>query len=235
MQIGIIAEGKGDCAVLQNILWSVLKEEDDVRFLRPEFDLDETDLQESTYKAMTEDEFSSWTLVQKDCVTQTKLQSFLVDDNIFEEERKLIIQIDTAECELENYDVVRPNKDDNYCANLRTSVISKINTWVNNLYSEQLLYAICIEEMEAWLLPLYESKDSSKHTDPKRKFDALISKKRNTDKKFNKKAQVLSQKSAFEKMDFYTTDFRKAKKLKAALKYNQSLSDFVASLEAVLT
>lgn len=233
MQIGIIAEGKGDCAVLKNILWSLLDEEP--LFLRPEFDLDETDLQEPTYKTMTEDEFSSWTLVQKDCVNQTKLQSFLVDDNIFEEERSLIIQIDTAECELENYDVVRPNKDDNYCPNLRTAVINKINTWSSNLYAEQLYYAVCIEEMEAWLLPLYESKDSSKYPDPKRKFDALIQKKRNTDKKFNKKVQALSQKSEFEKMDFYSADFKKSKKLNSALKFNQSLSDFVLSLKPILT
>lgn len=235
MQIGIIAEGKGDCAVLQNILWSVLKDEDDVRFLRPEFDLDETDLQDSTYKAMTEDEFSSWTLVQKDCANKIKLQSFLVDDNIFEEERSLIIQIDTAECELKNYDVVRPNKDDNYCTNLRTAVINKINTWVNNLYAGQLYYAICIEEMEAWLLPLYESKDSSKHADPKRKFDTLIGKRRNTDKNFNKKVQAISQKSEFEKMNFYAADFKKAKRLKDALKYNQSLHDFVASLKPIVS
>ena len=235
MQIGIIAEGKGDCAVLQNILWSVLKEEDDVRFLRPEFDLDETDLQDSTYKAMTEKEFSSWTLVQKDCANQTKLQSFLVDDNDFEEERSIIIQIDTAECELENYDVARPVKGSDYSTKLRTAVINKINTWVDNLYAGQLYYAICIEEMEAWLLPLYESKDSSKHTDPKKKFDALISKKRRTDKNFNKKVQAISQKSDFEKMDFYAADFKKAKKLKDALKYNQSLRDFVDSLKPILT
>ena len=235
MQIGIIAEGKGDCAVLQNILWSVLKDEDDVRFLRPEFDLDETDLQDSAYKTMTEDEFSSWTLVQKDCAHQTKLQSFLVDDNIFAEERKLIIQIDTAECELENYEVIRPTKDANYCTNLRTAVINKINTWLSNLYSEQLYYAVCIEEMEAWLLPLYEAKDSSKHADPKRKFEALVRKKRSTDKNFNKKVQALSQKSEFEKMDFYSADFKKSKKLKNALKYNQSLSDFVISLKPILT
>ena len=235
MQIGIIAEGKGDCAVLQNILWSVLKDEDDVRFLRPEFDLDETDLQDSAYKAMTEDEFSSWTLVQKDCVNQTKLQSFLVDDNIFAEERKLIIQIDTAECELENYEVTRPKKDANYCTNLRTAVIDKINTWLSNLYSEQLYYAVCIEEMEAWLLPLYETKDSSKYADPKRKFEALVRKKRNTDKNFNKKVQALSQKSEFEKMDFYSADFKKPKKLNNALKYNQSLNDFVEALKPILT
>jgi hypothetical protein len=236
MQIGVIAEGKGDCAVLQNILGTVLKDKDvDVRFLRPEFDLDETDLQDGAYKTMSEDEFSSWTLVQKDCVNQTKLQSFLVDDNIFVEERKIVIQIDTAECELENYDVIRPKKDANYCTNLRTAVIHKINTWLSNLYTGQLYYAVCIEEMEAWLLPLYESKDSSKHTDPKRKFDTIVQRKRNTDKKFNKEVQALSQKLEFEKMDFYSADFKKSKKLNNALKYNQSLNDFVVSLKPILT
>ncbi|BDS15187.1 hypothetical protein [Aureispira anguillae] len=231
MRIGIIAEGRGDCAVLNNILWTILNDDDDIQFLRPEFDLDETDLQGGEYKEMTADEFSSWTLVQKDCVERSRLQSFLVDENIIDEERAIIIQIDTAECELENYDVIRPAKDSNYCTNLRTSVINQINKWLNNQYTGQLYYAICIEEMEAWLLTLFETKDSSQYPDPKRKFHRLISKKKSSDKKFDKKTQKIAQKSDFEKMSFYAADFKKKKKLTAALKYNQSLNDFVTSLK----
>lgn len=227
MQIGIIAEGKGDCAILRNILWSIL--EDEPRFLRPEFELDETDLNEQEgYQSMNPAAFSSWTLVKKDCVEKVRLQSFLVDDNIFEEERAIILQLDTAECELAGYDVVRPDKkQDSYCDDLRIAVIKQINTWLEGNYTSQLYYAICIEEMEAWLLPLYENKDSSTSADPKKRFNRIIHQKVSTDKKFKKKVDQC--RTEFETMDCYSSLFKKKKNLTKALKFNASLKAFVDS------
>lgn len=108
MVFGIIAEGKGDCAVLENILWNIIGDDDELRFLRPEFGTDENDLQnKGEYAAMETEQFSSWTLVRKDCLEKNKFRRFL-SENITKEERRIILQIDTAECDL--YDVQRPNK-----------------------------------------------------------------------------------------------------------------------------
>jgi len=88
LEIGIIAEGKGDCAVLSNLLTGILDiEEEDIRFLRPEFNLDNTD--KAAYEAMSANEFSSWTLVKKDCEEQFKFKTFL--DSAIDEERYIII------------------------------------------------------------------------------------------------------------------------------------------------
>lgn len=226
MKIGIVAEGKGDCAVLTNILEG-LGYEDEPQYLRPQFSLDATDLATEKYQQMAADEFSSWTLVRQDCVEQTKFEQFL--NGPIAEDAIIIIQIDTAECELENYEVVRPKKDKDYCTNLRAAVIAKINEWLEGQYADDIRYAVCIEEMEAWLLPLFESKNSSAYTDPKRKFDAIIKKKRGTDKKF--KSDDNKQKGEFDKMDFYSKPFRKKREIDKATKYNQSLQDFVATLK----
>lgn len=231
MVFGIIAEGKGDVAVIENVLWSITDDEDEIRVLRPEELADETDLQ-SKYKAMTADEFSSWILVKKDCVDREKFQLFL-EENPLEEERKIILHLDTAECDLEGYDVTRPSKakgQQQYCTALRQAVINQINTWLEGEYQDQLLYAICIEEMEAWLLPLYEQKDSSTRPDPKRHLTGILGKKRRVDPKFGKKYHSKKQQSPRALQAFLSKDYQKNKHLTNALRHNQSLADFVKSI-----
>ena len=232
MVFGIIAEGKGDVAVVEHVLWSITGDEDEIRVLRPEELADETDLQ-GQYQAMTADEFSSWTLVKKDCVEREKFQP-LLEENPLEEERKIIIPLDTAECELEGYDVIRPTRErgqeKQYCTTLRQAVIDQINTWLENNYTNKLLYAICIEETEAWLLPLYEQKDSSTRTDPKRHLTRILDKKKATDKKFKKQYESKEKQGTRALQAFLSKDYQKRKHLTKALPYNQSLADFVESL-----
>ncbi len=91
-------------------------------------------------------------------------------------------------------------------------------------------YAICIEEMEAWLLPLFESKDSVVYDDPKKKFEQVLNKKRKSDKSLDKKIHKLKHKGEFDKINFYSKAFRKKRALTNAQKLNQSLHDFVETL-----
>jgi hypothetical protein len=232
MVFGIIAEGKGDVAVIENVLWSITGDEDEIRVLRPEELADETDLQ-GQYQAMTSDEYSSWIMIKKDCVEREKFQLFL-EENPLEEERKIIIHLDTAECELEGYDVPRPTREKGqekqYCTALRQAVIDQIHTWLEGNYQKQLLYAICIEEMEAWLLPLYEAKDSSMRPDPKQHLKKVLGKKKRTDSKFSKQYHSKKQQGPRALQAFLSKDYQKSKHLTKALQYNQSLADFVESI-----
>jgi len=231
MKFGIIAEGRSDCAVIKNILrgLDLIEMDDDVQFLRPRFNIDAMDL---AAREMTEDSFSNWTLVKKDCVEGLKIREFFDLENPFEEDRAIIIQIDTAECEDAGYDVSRPNKKEvTYCENLRIEVITKIKSWINNSeIDHQLFFAVCIEETEAWVHALYENKNTANFPDPKKKFKDFRSKKSRTDKKFQKNEQKLVNKSTFEKFTFYSKDFQNKKKLKASLKNNKSLAEFVTDL-----
>lgn len=236
MELGIIAEGLGDYAVLYNILVGILGPDlRDPIALRPRLQTDETEIGDANYKAPEPENFSSWSVVANDCKEGTLFQSFLIDNNILEEERKIIIHLDTAECELEGYDVPRPTKtkgeEKEYCQQLREAVIQQINNWLNQQYEEQLLYAICIEETEAWLLPLYEKKGSSTRPDPKKHLEKLLQKKRNTDKKFKKQYESSEKQGTRALQDFLSKAYKKEKNLKAALLHNQSLADFVQSIQ----
>ena len=105
MFIGIIAEGKSDLAVITNILKGKLGADgSEVQYLQPELDYDETDLHK-----MSVEQFSNWALVRETCIQKRKLSDFFSID----EERFIIIQIDTAEAGEIHYDVERPAKRNN--------------------------------------------------------------------------------------------------------------------------
>ena len=237
MEIGIIAEGKGDLAVLENIIVGVLDlDSEDIRFLRPELNQDNTDKAKATYQNMSAKEFGGWSLVKQDCEQQHKLKTFFEDNPFLEEDKYLVIQIDTAECENTGYDVKRPDKaDENYCEELRNVVIDKINSWLGNQWKNQIHYAICIEETEAWVHTLYEDKDTSKPLNAKEAFQKYLNKERGRSNKLKKQLQKLTNKPEFDKSLFISKGFRKlsSKKGKKVLENNQSLKVFVEKLEMI--
>ncbi len=169
MKIGVICEGHTDRAVITNILKG-LKGLDsaDIIPLRPENSLDETDLAN-----IPPDQFSNWLAVKEECETKTKLNRFLS----FEGQDAVVIHIDSAESD--EYGVAKPVKDKNYSTNLRTDIISKMNEWLNGEFTEnEIIYAIAIEETEAWVLTIYEKRNSSTSADPKSRLKRVLSKER---------------------------------------------------------
>jgi hypothetical protein len=74
-----------------------------VQFLRPEYALNETDLHEQS-----DEQFGNWLHVKRACIDYTRIHEFL--DTPLDEERLVVIHIDTAEAELAGYDVVRPTE-----------------------------------------------------------------------------------------------------------------------------
>lgn len=237
MEIGIIAEGNGDLAVLENIIVGVLDlDSEDIQFLRPELNQDNTDKAKNAYQNMSAKEFGGWSLVKRDCEEQHKLKNFFDESPFLNDDRYIIIQIDTAECENTGYDVKRPNKTDaNYCEELRSAVIDKIDSWLGNQWKDQIHYAICIEETEAWVHALYENKDTSQSLNAKEAFQKYLNRQRRTNKKLDKQLQKLKNKPEFDKSFFLSKAFRKlsSKKGKNVLDNNQSLKSFVEKLETI--
>ena len=140
---------------------------------------------------------------------------------IFPDQQFMVIHLDTAEIEQQNFAFTKPLKKGNpdYCTQLRNNVIDLINTWLDHQYSNQLLYAIAIEEIEAWCLTLYFSVDTAQSADPKSKFW--------------KAANKTKIKGTTSLADL-CKDFSRLKKLKSYLPYNQSLKDFADSVEAAI-
>ena len=237
MQIGIIAEGKSDLSVIINILRGIFDINDgSITYLRPELHVDETDLsEEGKTGEMREDEFSNWTLVKKECQSKEKIIDFL--DVPILDERFVVIQIDTAECEDKGYDVVRPQKKnsnryrEDYSKELVEAVAIKMNEWLGNneeINENQLVFAIAVEETEAWLLTQYESgrQDTAKYNDPKKRLDTVLNQKFS-----KKKINEILKKSVLEKHNLLSKPFSQKKKLDKYRKLNHSLDAFCVSLE----
>lgn len=226
MRVGIIAEGRGDLAVLKNILkgWLNLDRES-IQYLRPEYDLDETDLH-----SMPAEQRSNWGLVKQECVDGKKIIEFL--ECPIDEERFVVIHIDAAESELDGYDVERPTGDvgDSLFYSVRTAIVAKINEWPRAPFNGCVRFAIAIEEMDSWVRTIY-APESVKDTGAHRNAKERLKKEVNKSNQFSlKRLKQLYQLKTFQQYDSLTHEFRKKTTLANCAKRNRSLHLFLDSL-----
>lgn len=178
MRVGIVAEGPADVAVLVNILRGKLGvERKDVLPIRPELTLDETDLTErrkAGYQPPRPGEFSNWALVLEECGQRENLEAFL--DSPMDDDRILVVHIDTAEAELTGYDVKRPDPGaPDYVAALRERVVARLTDLLGHGIAGQTRFAVAVEETDAWVLALLApgGKDTGLIKNPKKKLEHL--------------------------------------------------------------
>jgi hypothetical protein len=227
MMVGIFAEGRGDLAVITNILKGSLNvDRADIRFEVPEYDKDQTDL-----SVMPEEQYSSWTVVKKVCREREKIDTFF--DNPIEQEGFIVLHLDTAERHREDYNVTEPAKSSGleikqYCNQLRTNIINKANEWLENSYSGKIAYAVAIEETDAWVLTIYDNgnTDTSTHQRPKERLNNELN------RTLTSKQKAVLRAKTFEKYDQLSSDFRKKRKLAICMEKNESLKLFCESLGA---
>jgi hypothetical protein len=217
MRFGIIAEGSTDQAVIANILKGLGIDSSDVIFIRPDLQSDETDKNSKFgFKGGT------WQGVKNDCLARTEFENFYqIADNQF-----IIIQLDTAEAGEVDFGINKPTKENNpdYALQLRNAVIEKINSWLSGNYTDKLLYAISIEEMEAWILTIYSDRETTASADPKSKLTYEL--KDDFDRK--------SYRNDHEFYDKISKDFRKKKELLKFSKKNSSLKIFIETVQVIL-
>lgn len=211
MKIGVICEGHTDRAVIANILKG-LKDIDSSQIipLRPDYSKDETDLSSNPVNS-----FGGWGAVKEECENRQKISRFLS----IEDQDTIIIQIDSAESD--DYGVSKPIKDKDYSRVLRQRIIDKVNEWLDHEFLLKTIHAITIEETEAWVLTIYEAKDSSTSANPKSKLKRLLSGK--------------GIKYSHDWEGFYSISDQFSKKRNFIRKkyqtYNQSLADFCKEVE----
>jgi hypothetical protein len=230
MMVGIFAEGRGDLAVITNILkGSINIDRSDIRYELPEFDKDQTDL-----SMMAEGQFSSWTVVKTVCQERYKIDNFF--NTPIEQELFIVLHLDTAERHLEEYNVLEPVKNPaldskEYCNQLRNNIIDKVNEWLENLYPGEIAYAIAIEETDAWVLTIYDKGniDTSAYQDPKKRLNDELN------RVLSQKEKNILRAKVFDKYDQLSSDFRKKRKLSICMSKNESLKLFCESLEAFRT
>jgi hypothetical protein len=211
---GLISEGKTDQIVIGNILSGYFDDPDiDVRPFLPL--LDETD------KNRVEN-FSNWKLVLDYCESIKFKESLQIVDY-------LIVQIDTDTCEETHYDISKHDVGRELSPEeLIEKVSEKLQDLIGNdfydKYSEQIIFAISVHEIECWLLPLYYTNSK------KEKFKGCLG---TLNQELNRK-EGFSISSNNKNPDYYETISRKYLKNKVLMsKYedNPSLKIFIEELE----
>lgn len=223
MRAGIIAEGRGDLAVLRNVLegWLGLGR-DEVRFLVPEYDLDNTDRH-----TMEQAQRSNWIRVRDECQTAERIREFLAlhaDDDPF-----VVVQIDTAEAAEKGFDVVRPDRAaPDFAESLRARVHACLDAWLPEDLVPRVRHAIAVEETDAWALTLLLGKDTTTLPRPKETLDRTLN---SPGSPVEHERQRFFQLDVFARYDRLTRDLRKRKRLTACAVHNLSLRAFLDELD----
>ena len=224
MRYGIIAEGMADISVIRGILKYLLQVDGtDIYPIRPRETVDETDAAEMR--------FSNWELVMHTCADNNILSAFF---DTIDEDGVIIIHIDTAERGEVNYNVPLPVRTGNmdwatYATQLRKAVKDRLEMNIPERYREKMIYAIAIEETDAWLIPIFSkpNTDTSSYANPKERLQVLINTLGSKKKKY-----INTHKGHLDYQEI-------AQQLKRALpvcrQFNRSLDMFCTELEATNT
>ncbi|KAA6326518.1 hypothetical protein EZS27_024387 [termite gut metagenome] len=224
MKIGVIAEGHSDRYVIRSLL-KMLKDIDgsDIISIRPKED--ETDKRS----------FSNWTIVLDECKNRETFKDFFDRVGFIDEERYMVIQIDTAERGEKGYDVHSPSRSgridwQTYSNELRCDVIKKLQDLIPPAYHNKILYAVCIEETDAWLIPIWkkEGVDSAKYVKPKEELQTLVSNlsQKEQNKYVDTQAKHLNYENIAKQL--------KKQILKECRQQNKSLDSFCSDVEKML-
>lgn len=231
MQLGLIAEGPFDQEVIRSVVKGSTGIDDaQVVLLRPELSADRTD-RSSPHHTMKPDEYSNFALVQQECATRTKIRGFL---GYVDEERRVIVHIDTDRAA--DYGVDKPAKAADrladYVENVRRRVVATMIGWLEDEHVDEIVFAVAIEETEAWLLAHWDvtAEDTARYDDPKRRFHHVL----NNDGgglSAAERRQILRQ-GERERGAALSKPLRKKRTLDAAATRSRSLALFVAQLPA---
>lgn len=148
--IALICEGASEVKMLTYIVTRYLGDEIVVNAIQPALT--------STGRQANE---GGWLEVLNHCNDETINAVFATNDY-------LVIQIDTDACTQVNYDVNvydennRKVADDILYERVRSRLLKDLSTEIQTKYADRILFAICINETECWLLPLYYENDAKK-------------------------------------------------------------------------
>lgn len=153
--IGLIAEGVTDVTVIKYIVGRYLNNMVDISPIQPKVVMRAQHLHQGK---MSE---GGWAEVLSHCSDETFNDFF--NSNI--SNQYLIIQIDTDSCEYYGVSHLDANNTvKNYttlAVEIRETLLSRLSPAIRAMYESKVIFAICDDEMECWLLPLVKSTLSS--------------------------------------------------------------------------
>jgi hypothetical protein len=225
-RIGIISEGIEDQGVIITILKAFGFTGNDIIPIRPDLSKDATDLN------APDRTIGTFQGVKNTCLGIDGEREELDEFFFIANNKNIIVHVDTAEIEHHDFPFKRPVKvgNANYSTEMRSSLIEVIRGWLSDEYEDEIIYAIAIEEIEAWVLTAFETKDTSSIGDSKGKLGKILTRNNLTYK--NLKLNPTKHKKEYFEAITKKMKFHKPKELKKHCAKNCSLSDFVSELEA---
>jgi len=222
--IGIISEGVEDQGVLRTILRAFGFDGSEIKAIRPDLGLDATD------RHNNQQTIGTIQGVKNSCIGVNGVRADFDQFFALLDCNTIVVQMDTAEIE-QNTSIVRPTKSNNssYSSELRELVIHEINEWLEGKYKDQLLFAITIEEMEAWCLTIFETNDTTGVVNSKDKLTKHLNRNNLTYRYLRLNPTTMRSRYFEEITKKYR--FHKLATLKGFAEKNQSLKSFVLSLE----
>jgi hypothetical protein len=208
---GLVAEGSSDHSVLKNILIGLFGNDvfEEITELQPDFGASNDEPAK---------EFGGWYNVFQYCRSQDFAKAF---DDI----QCLVIQIDTDVSEHTHFDIKQTDESGKKLTPevLVQKVREKFEQIITDefgqifleKYQDRILFAISVDEIECWLLPLYYT-------------DNTKSKTNNCDFKLHEKAGKFEKKSI--DYDKVSREYRKNKTLMKSYQENPSLKIFVETV-----
>jgi hypothetical protein len=153
-EFAIVSEGVTDYAVLKNILLGWFKGQAAEPFLKP-YQPDPTAEGDNAWQ-----EFGNWENVLKYLAEKKHRDALEFADF-------LIVQIDTDQSEHTNFGVSQREGDQvleppAIVAKVREKLQEIIGTDDLEFYGERIIFAICVREIECWLLPLWDKSKADK-------------------------------------------------------------------------
>lgn len=144
--IGLICEGVSEINVMTRIVLKYLGEDVFVHAVEPD----------TTQKAghLVQSGYGGWEQVLRHC-NDAKIEEVLQFNDY------VIIQIDTDACIQKGYDVNpldgngKKKTDDVFFQDIKTRLVKNISPEILTKYVGRIIFAICDNEIECWLLPLY--------------------------------------------------------------------------------
>ena len=219
--IALICEGVSEIKILSYIINRYMSDDVVVNAIQPSL--------KTAHGQEKQDEEGGWLQVLNHCTDE-------VVKDVMAANEYLVIQIDTDACIQTNYDVDIYDKNhkkvsdailyERVCTRLKQNISE--DTW--SKYSDRILFAICFNETECWLLPLYYENDAKKRCATSNCIYILNQKLQKDGFGIPEKA-----KNSPEAVNVYQRVLKKMKRkdIPRIAQYNYGFQKFVEQLESI--
>jgi hypothetical protein len=216
MTFALITEGASEFNILKKIVSVLYKNEDPI--CNP--------IQPKLEDSGKQDGAGGWNEVLKYCEREEELKSIFVENDY------LIIQIDTDQSQQQPFNVAQPNgiKDDALVNAVRDRLCSSLPESVRTNYLNRIIFAVCVQTVECWLLPIYFVDEKANL----RKSTLTCLDKLNRElKRLNKKTIPAASKNSAHSIIAYKeamSDWRKANDVIKSARSQHSLKLFIEEI-----